>query len=363
MIIELEISKDFARQRSSFALQAIIRSGLFLGFKELDQMPGCLCQTRANLPKLPAVLLKVLLAHSQSEVLNSSQHFRKDTMYLLMNKAEKTNFLEPLLSLRDKITEVRFGPFKPHDQSVVVLQGEQGTRVFFDSCTECLWFVDQLRAPVQDAPIAVENLEEQNDRFGMVREESDVDGMLQYSKEMYFHLEDNQQNDISQQVQRWKDGLKWYNVTLAQLQKSKTSKPLISYFQASIARELSSFFVGTWNKIYDKLNIEECAYFEGIVSNILKNTEVFKGSDSSKINALQSATMISLECMSSNNLAAIVKKILTNFWGKDNFDVLQGKFISYSANDIISLIIDLQRKFDVMDDESSKKVLRNICIE
>lgn len=331
--------------------------------KDLDKMTACWCQPRANLAKLPGVLLTVVSADSQTEVLNSTQHFRKDTVYLLMTKADKSSFLEPLISLRDKISNMEFGPFKPHDQTIVVHQQEEKTRIFFDSCTEALWFAEQLRTPVQVSPIQVEDLEEVNERFGIIRDESGVDEMVQYSREMYFHMNDDQQTDIKQQVQRWKDGLKWYNMTVAKLQKNQTSKQLINYFQASMARDLSTFFVATWNKSFDKLNIEECAYFEGIVSNILNNTEVFKGMDSAKVKALQSATVISLECMSSNNLAAIVKKILINFWAKDNFDVLQGKFISYAANDIISLIIDLQRKFDVMDDESSRKVLRNICIE
>ena len=286
--------------------------------------------------------------------------------------AVESPYLEAVLDLQQAVDSVDFGPFRPGDQSVLVWQGADSRRLFFDTCLEALHFADSLALRTADSTgmaadqgafhVQYPVLDEWADNFSTDRfNEAAMESMLRHALDRFFFVEDSD-DSIVEHIDRWKCGIRWHQQIRYRLLINASSQHL-DYFEARLSRILSTFFVATWNKSFDKLNIEECAYFEGIVSNILNNTEVFKGMDSAKVKALQSATVISLECMSSNNLAAIVKKILINFWAKDNFDVLQGKFISYAANDIISLIIDLQRKFDVMDDESSRKVLRNICIE
>ena len=145
--------------------------------------------------------------------------------------------------------------------------------------------------------------------------------------------------------------------------RNKSSEKHIDYFEKSMSSNISDFFITTWNSYYDKFNVDECCMYHHIVSNMIDNTEIYIDDDRERMKRLLKCILLSIECISFNNMTPVIKKILTNFWTKDNFEYFDKKFISHASNDIIRLVIDIQHKFDILDNESSNILIKNICIE
>ena len=258
-------------------------------------------------------------------------------------------------------------PAEVYDGSEAGLKAIKGKQVFFfgfNSCVECLHFVERVRGYIESnfkkqdvAPLGF-NKHNHIDVYTHER----VDKIVYNMMEEYYHI-DTSIGNINDIVNRWTTGIKRYNDTMHSMRDRRTDSDIIEHYKKSMSNQLHVFFTTTWNSYYDKFNVDECCMYHHIVSNMIDNTEIYIDDDRERMKRLLKCILLSIECISFNNMTPVIKNILMNMWNIDNYDIIDNKYISYTSNDIIRLVIDIQHKFDILDNESSNILIKNICIE
>lgn len=141
-----------------------------------------------------------------------------------VTSANESYFLEPVFDLRRAIKSSNFGPPKTGDQLVILEQGNDVTRLYFQYSTDAIEFFDFALAPKDTESIAnsmaefkvqieVERIYGWSENFGRGNfTEDNMDSMIDLSFKEYFYLEiDSQTESLEKQFGRWRHGLKWYN--------------------------------------------------------------------------------------------------------------------------------------------------------
>jgi len=315
-------------------------------------------------------------------VQSAASFYESGVVYKLVkisqNSTEKQdNYIEPVFDLRVPNRKATFGPLKTDDQSVLFVQDDTSTRLFFQYSTEAVDFFDfvvderdtqSMRSSIMDsqAMVETESVAGWKDNFGKGGfTEDTMDNMIDLSFQKYFYLDMDSQNEtLDKQLNRWKQGLRWYNETTQRIQ-AETTPANLSYFKTNFGNSCCAFLVSQWNANMEKLNFEETLNFYSIISNILTLTSIFPPSTPThtKISRLQQSILLSLQSLFTNNFAPIVKNILMEFWRKYNFEFMDNKIVSKSALDIMTVLSDIKDKTYSMDSSTSSRLIQQLSAE
>lgn len=335
-------------------------------------------ETKPNRDKKPAAFLKE--PHSSSQ-----QLLQGNVVYM-----QDSESLEPVLDLREKINSVTFGPFKAGDQSVLIKQDADYIRLFFESCSECVDFVQFiLYDRYNDKAFSDQQAEEYSETEALDRAimagngktlygwsenfkdnkftDDGFDGIIDAGIDKFFLLEEGEQKDpLETQLLNWKTGLRWYNRVSQKLSK-ETSERKLEYFKVNFCNCLTVNLVKIWNEFIDKFNFDEMVQYYGIVHDITKLTDIYKSEKTAlnarKIAKLLQAIALSAEAYILKNYQQLISNIIEGFWSKNNFEFFNNKIISKSCLDIMKVLEEVRDHLGPLSSRDRADFMRQICVE
>lgn len=359
------------KQRAAY--DELVRYGIFENNAVSSRCQYFWLEDRPKQEKAAAVYLADAITTIKG-VFHESGVVYKVTYDQFENTTRLIASLSPVFDARSSILKHKFGPISANNNSIVFDQESKNVRIFFDTCTEALRFIEFIKSPKPTESVAgnkpamiikeSEELLGYNENFiqrGFTEES--CDSMIDLSLKNFFYLNMEQPDEsMEAQLARWKKGLRWFNEVETRVKQESTDR-ITEYFQINFSNELTANLLNLWNTHMDKFNFEETASFLGIVTMMHNHTKIFQAVplNDKRVSGIREGMAISLEALFMNNFASVIRAILSDFWSKNNFEFVNSKIVSKSVGDIIRTIGDIRDKMYAVDSLTTSNFIKRIC--